>query len=303
MLFKLCIVYASYLLFPLIGLSAYVYLRASSLSKRVLWFLLIFVLLLGVYVRFIEPRVIVVRHEVLPLSESSAQLGDDQIRIVLIADMHLGVYKGKTFLRRVVNKIKKQQPDLVLIAGDFLYELDADDIASWYASLADLSVPVYAVTGNHDAEHPGNVPSSVVRDALESLGVECIDNQMETVFVGDTRLRVYGLSDLWEGKMNVDVLRSIEPHDLSVVLVHNPDSVSHFPNHVADLVLAGHTHGGQVRIPFLYKQMIPSKQGYDRGWYTKDDMNIFVTHGLGEVGLPIRLLAPPEIVVIDVLGE
>jgi predicted MPP superfamily phosphohydrolase len=114
---------------------------------------------------------------------------------------------------------------------------------------------------------------------------------------------VYGLSDLWEGKMNVDVLRSIEPHDLSVVLVHNPDSVSHFPNHVADLVLAGHTHGGQVRIPFLYKQMIPSKQGYDRGWYTKDDMNIFVTHGLGEVGLPIRLLAPPEIVVIDVLGE
>ena len=96
------------------------------------------------------------------------------------------------------------------------------------------------------------------------------------------------------------MLNKINKEKLSIVLTHNPDSIYEFPKTDVDLVIAGHTHGGQIRLPFIYKYAIPCKYDFDKGFYYLRNMNIFVSPGLGMVGLPFRFLMPPEIDVLNV---
>jgi predicted MPP superfamily phosphohydrolase len=133
---------------------------------------------------------------------------------------------------------------------------------------------------------------------LDELGVHIITNKA-IEFNGIT---ILGLGSLWARDDKIQLLDNYIKEDNLVVLTHNPDTtLDYMPNHYPDLTLAGHTHGGQVRIPYLYKKIIPVRGDvpWDQGLYTFEDEKVFVTSGIGEIGLPLRFLIPPTIDILE----
>lgn len=247
---------------------------------------------LFLYARFIEPNIIIVRNSTVDVGFTG--------RVVVIADMHLGVYRDEHFMRRVVERINKLEDiDAVLIPGDFTY-YPGDRMEALFAALADLRFPTYAVLGNHDSEMPGPPVRVELQQVLERNGVQFLHNT--SVQMGATDIQVLGLGDLWVDESEFGLIEEFSEADKLIVLVHNPDAVFEYSSNTADLTVSGHTHGGQIRIPWLYKKVlvaVPSKYGFDRGLYQTENGQVFVTSGLGIVGLPFRLGVPPTIDVLE----
>lgn len=241
--------------------------------------------LLFTWARFVEPQIITVQ-------EHRARAGFPA-RIALLSDLHLGLYKGSRFLQRLVDRLNALDVDVVLIAGDLTYQFDRP-LVELLAPLRTLRHKAYAVRGNHDSEMPGPPIEQELREALAAHGVRLLEN--ETVRVGAFVLA--GLGDLLAARDDVQVVRAFRQEDNVVVLMHNPDTATRLPPGLADIALAGHTHGGQVRIPWLYRLAIPTIGAFDRGWHDLSNTRVFVTSGVGESGWPLRFLVPP---VIDVI--
>lgn len=280
---KQAIYYGSYLVFPFVAHVAYRLKRDSR--RRWIGVLLLSAALVFIWARFVEPQIITVeKHRASPGFPA---------RIALISDIHMGLYKGEGFLRRLVGKLNALDVDVVLIAGDLIYEPDRP-LGELFEPFRDLRHKAYAVRGNHDSEMPGPPVERELREALAAAGVRLIEN--ETLKIGAYTL--VGLGDVWAANDKVEMLKAFSASDNVVVLIHNPDAVARFPPGIADVTLAGHTHGGQMRIPWLYRTVIPTRMPFDRGWYELPGARVFVTSGVGEIGLPLRFLVPP---VIDVI--
>jgi uncharacterized protein len=244
--------------------------------------------LLFIEMRFIEPTLIVERRMALELGF--------QARIVLIADYHVGLYKRPEFLARVVERINAMEGvDAVLIAGDHLHEPDRP-IAELLAPLKLLRHPTYSVPGNHDELPFGPVQHAELRAVLKSLGVQPV----EYGHVVTPKFTVVGLGDRFAGKDNPGPLAAAPRDKPIIVVAHNPDSAMQLKPGAAALFVSGHTHGGQIRIPWLYRRVIPTEHPFDRGLHRFGPVPVFVTSGLGEVGLPMRFLNPPVIDVLDI---
>ncbi|MCA7024803.1 MULTISPECIES: metallophosphoesterase [Stenotrophomonas] len=255
------------------------------------------VLLLGcglfAWARFIEPQWIRVAHTELPGTGM-------QVRIALVSDIHLGVYKDRRFLQRLVARLDTLPVDAVVIAGDLTYEPQRLVLSEAFSPLSALRVPVYAVLGNHDQQAPGPDIDAALRTALRANGVRIIEGMRFTDADG---IRWAGLGDRWAGKDDPRFLREVPGHLPAIVVAHNPDSAMDLLPGDAAIVLAGHTHGGQIRIPWLYRKVIPSAHGFDRGEQVAPaaagPVRVFTTRGVGEVGLPLRLFNPPTIDVLQ----
>lgn len=289
MLIKQLLFHGSYLAFPFIGYLLWRLWR--SRRGRLITGTLLLASLAFAWARFVEPQLIRV-HE-------TALAGTGvQARIALISDIHLGVYKDTAFLQRVVDRINGLQVDAVVIAGDFTYE-PPQSLHALFAPLADLQAPVLAVLGNHDQQAPGPDIDAALRAALRDNGVDVIEGRIVSTAPG---YRWAGLGDRWAGKDDPAFLAAAPSALPTLVLAHNPDSAMRLSPGMANLVLAGHTHGGQIRIPVIYRQVIPSAHGFDRGEQIlhspQGPVRVFTTSGLGEIGLPMRLFNPP---VVDVL--
>lgn len=247
--------------------------------------LVLAVVALGIWTRFIEPNWIITRQTTIAVG--------GQARLALISDLHLGRFKGAAFMDRLVDRLNALDVDAVVIAGDLTGDPD-EPLDHLFAPLAGLRHPAYAVLGNHDEGQPGPPIADELRRVLARHGIGVIEGRSVTV----AGVTLAGLGDRWAGKDAPDFLATL-PHDRPlVVLTHNPDTAMDMPAGVARLLLAGHTHGGQVRIPFLYRRMIPANGAFDRGLTTWNGLPVYVTSGVGETGLPLRFLNPP---VIDIL--
>lgn len=280
----------SYLALPLL---AWLLWRLRQRRWRLLAGAATAAMLLFVWARFVEPQLLRVHETTLAGTGARTSLA-------LVSDIHLGVYKRRGYLERVVERLNTLPVDAVLIAGDLTYEPDGASLREMFAPLAAVRVPVYAVLGNHDQQAPGPDIDAELRAALAAHGVEVIEGR---VVSGPGGARLAGLGDRWAGKDDPGFLRAAaDPQRPTLVLAHNPDSAIELAPTDAALVLAGHTHGGQIRIPWLYPRVIPSAYGFDRGERLfatpQGTVRVFVTAGVGEVGLPMRLFNPP---VIDVL--
>lgn len=277
---KLFIFYGSWLVFPLLYL---------FISKR--WKLLILLSLLFIYARFIEPQLLFINHYKIKTGFNA--------KYALISDIHLGIYNNESILERTVDKINTLEIDAVLIAGDFTYEPQFDDMRVLFYSLSKIKVPVYAVLGNHDCEKPGPKIAKELTKILEELNVRVLDN--ESVKLND--VTILGLGSLCAYNSKIKLVSDYKKEDNLVVLAHHPDialeynSSTDFP----DLSLMGHTHGGQVRIPYLYHKMIPvyGDVPWNQGLYQYQNTQVFVTSGIGVIGLPLRFLIPPTIDVLE----
>ncbi|MCF7220336.1 metallophosphoesterase [Marilutibacter chinensis] len=290
LLIKQALFFGSYLVFPVLAWLAW---RLRRPRGRLIAGAAMAALLVFVWARFVEPQMLRVRETTLPGTGARAT-------IALVSDIHLGVYKDTGYLRRVVDRLNTLQLDAVLIAGDLTYEPGGAPLREMFAPLAELRAPVHAVLGNHDQQAPGPDIDAELRAALAALGVEVIEGR---VLVDPVGIRWAGLGDRWAGKDDPTFLRRFpDPARPTFVLAHNPDSAIELSPTDAGLVLAGHTHGGQIRIPLLYPHVIPSVYGFDRGERLfatpRGTVRVFVTSGLGEIGLPMRLFNPPTIDVL-----
>lgn len=239
------------------------------------------------WARFVEPQLITVQNTKIQTGFSA--------KFVLISDTHLGVLKGKSFLERVVEIVNQQDNiDAVLIAGDFTYEPNIKDLDDLFSPLSKIRYPVYAILGNHDLQFPGPNLRNELENALVKAKVNIINNQEIKI----KNIKILGLGDHWAGEDDVKLVDQYQKEDNVVILTHNPDTVSLLPQNKVDLTLSGHTHCGQVRIPFLYKLALPVQGNYDKGFTQEPQTKLFITCGLGETAVSMRLFNPP---VVDVL--
>ncbi|WP_175485489.1 metallophosphoesterase [Pseudoxanthomonas sp. GM95] len=266
------------------------------LRHRACWRLLLAMALaanlLFLWARFIEPNLIVVRHTALAGTGASA-------RIALIGDPHVGMFKDAAFLERVVARANALNVDAVLLAGDLTYEPQGQSLDALLAPLARLKAPAYAVLGNHDQGKPGPDIDIALRRTLACHGVQVIEGRAVKL----KGFQLAGLGDRWAGKDDPAILATLPADAPTLVLAHNPDSAERLQPAPHLLMLAGHTHGGQMRIPFLYRHVLPVQYGFDRGeqWLDRPQgtIRVFTTAGVGESGLPLRLFNPPVIDVLD----
>lgn len=249
------------------------------------------------YGSFIESNILTTRETsiVLPSANPDAS---ETIRVALISDLHLGPYHGEEWAQKVVVAIQKEHPDLIFLAGDFVAGLPEE--AEGLAPLKDLSARygVFAVTGNHEYEHGA---ASAVIAALERDGITVLQNASKEIVVGEKTFTLVGISDIWYADDLPKALEGVSDVNPLVLLTHNPDTEFLPEAARADLVIAGHTHGGQIRLPWIGAiGSIPDKLGraYDRGLFPYGTGQLFVTSGVGTSGPRARLFNPP---VIDVL--
>ena len=259
------------------------------------------VLLLAMCIRgFVwEPAQLVQRDYVLRLPDWTPQC--EGLRVDVLADLHVGSpHNGVDKLDRIVREVAQGDADLVLLAGDyvilsvFLGEYVPPEVVAEHLRPLTARKPVYAVLGNHDWWKGGDE----VRAALQGAGVTMLDNRSAPFRVRSCSLWLAGIGDLWEGKPDIAAAFARVPDDGSpvVALTHNPDIFPRLPARAA-LLVAGHTHGGQVTLPLVGRLVVPSKLGdrYASGHVVEDGAHLFVSPGLGTSILPVRFGIPPEV--------
>jgi predicted MPP superfamily phosphohydrolase len=270
---------------------------------RWLWALPGVILLgLGLWAFWLEPRRLIVHDETLELPHWPAALHG--MRVALLSDLHVGSpYWHLPELERLVERVNREQPELVLLAGDYLITrvafgtwIDPESIAE---RLSRLRAPlgVVAVLGNHDWWNNGHR----VRAAFEAHGIVVLDNEAHAIEYNQTPFFVVGLADALTRRVRLDkAMAGVTDGAPFIVLAHEPDSFPALPDRAA-LMLAGHTHGGQVRLPLVGRPVVPSRYGqrYAAGYIVEDGRHLFVTTGVGTSHLPVRFGVPPEIALLS----
>jgi uncharacterized protein len=231
-------------------------------------------------------------------------------KVALFSDIHIGRFKDKNWVEKVINETNKiENLDAVLVAGDWTYwpkDISKEGFLQDFAALKNSRYPIYAVMGNHDVEKPGPKLRVELESALVELGVKNVDDK----YVDFPNWRLVGVEDLWSDQYVGLVENNLSKSKPNIALTHQPDVVRDYnkltikPN----LTLTGHTHCGQVRIPYLYKFALPTIDAFfDKGWVELGwgevptmTSKLFISCGVGEVGLPIRLFNPPTVDVLEI---
>ncbi len=223
----------------------------------------------------------------------------DDYRIAFLTDLHLSAVVPRWFLARAVASTLTLEPDLVLLGGDFVshsgrYALGLVEL------LKPLAAPdgVFAVLGNHDHY----VGAELVRGALASAGIRELRNASVPLRRGDATLAVGGVGDLRFDAIDFDaVAAGLAPHVPRIVVSHDPDVFAYWPPDVRlDLMLSGHTHGGQAHLPLLGPPYVPSQFGfrYLAGQVREGARQLYVSRGVGAITAPFRWRCPPEVTLV-----
>jgi uncharacterized protein len=263
----------------------------------------------GVYAGAIEPLgLVVTRYALTP----PGWIAGRKLSVTVIADLHAGgPDMTLPHIQRVVDTANDLQSDIVVLLGDYKawYRFKTEPVADadWAAELARLRAPLgtWAILGNHDWWHD----LAGVRRALADVRIPVLENDAVLVGAPGQRFWLAGIGDQlahWIGPgrfRGVDdlpaTLSQIKTDDPVLLLVHEPDIFPKVPERVA-LTLAGHTHGGQIRIPLIWPHFVPSRYGarFAYGHVIEDDRHLIVSGGLGTTLIPARFGVPPEIVHI-----
>ena len=273
--------------------------RFFQLLTKMLVFCVILICLAFVWIRWAEPSLLSTTK--VELNSSGLPGPAEGLRIAQFTDTHFGFdYDVKRF-ERAVEKINAFEPPIVVFTGD-LYEeyakYPADDEAI-IAALSSLRAPQgkYAVLGNHDYGRGADEESIRI---LEAGGFTVLRNEsMELPLLGIT---VTGVDDLLFGSGGTFDFSSLAEDTYNLVLCHEPDVFAGAANTAVDLMLAGHTHGGQVRVPVLGELILPQYgRLYPMGQYAARNVRgsqLFVSRGLGTSNLPLRFCCMPEVALI-----
>ncbi len=252
--------------------------------------------LAALYAAVIEPRRLEIRRSRIHVRGLPADL--EGLRIALLSDFHAGRLTPPSVLRRAARATMAAQPDLIALAGDFV-DRDASDLDRALDALRQLRAPlgVYAVPGNHDHVH-GGLPAWI-RTMRKEARLHDLTNRYVLIHRGDATLCVAGVDDLEEGTPRL-VLPPAGDRDFTLLLAHNPDQAeqSRRSADAIDLIVSGHTHGGQIRIPTI-GPVLRKSPIYDEGLRRRPWTQVYTSRGLGTTFLPLRFHAPPELAILE----
>lgn len=279
--------------------------------------LAVLLLLTAGYAYFIEPKRLVIAEKNLTVPNFDPALNG--LKIVAISDIHggsNGVTPGR--IRELVVKANEQNADLIVLLGDYVSELrydrsalskpegtDRTELRMPVAEIADnlaglkARYGVYAVIGNHDWWHN----QTKIRAEFERVGINFLENEVEPITINGNTLNLWGIEDYWKNR-NVPTAAYdaiVEKRNI-IAITHNPDSLLKTPGGIS-LMLAGHSHGGQVSFPIYGPIPFVNDPRFMRGEAVVDGKHVYVTSGVGCTGPQIRLLVPPEIAALTLNAE
>lgn len=269
-------------------------------KKRILIEIIVVVVLLGLCVWTWVPFA---EHITLDLSE-----GDNETtRVVLITDLHSCYYGPNQ--NTLIKMVEKQNPDIVILSGDIFDDKLKEKNAEITVKRLAEKYPCYYVTGNHEfwSEHV-----EVIKETVRNAGVTVLEGDCETIDIRGREIDICGVDDPtrltrdeWTKQMKAAYSRCDESH-IKILASHRPERVNDYEQFGFDLILAGHAHAGQFRIPIINRGLFAPNQGffpeYINGAYKlKNGSTLVVSRGLARESTPLpRFFNHPEIVVIDI---
>lgn len=278
--------------------------KIQSLKKKhiVLICVLLVVLAIGVWIFWTNTNIIVshisIKNEKIPKEF-------ENFKIAQVSDLHNHQWGNK-----LIDRLEKERPNIIVITGDLVDSSHTDfDIAMEFINKSLKIAPIYYVTGNHEAWLQNY---NELQKRLEDAGVNMMDDRNEWLEKGDAKINLIGIKDPdFVERSSFDyieesiVMTKLEPllnkDFYNIVLCHRPEVFESYVSLNVDLVITGHAHGGQFRIPFVGGLIAPN-QGffpkYTKGLYSKDKTDMVVSRGLGNSIIPVRINNTPELVVI-----
>ena len=264
--------------------------------------LIIVISLVLAYSHFIATQMITL-HEYKITNENIPE-NYDGLKIIQISDIHYGRMFDKNKLNRLIKSINEQEPDIVVLTGD-LIDKDTNLTTTMANELGEglkkiqANVAKYAITGNHDYKF------DEWQNIIETGNFENLNNTYDTIYKnGYSSILIAGVSTVVD-KQNIndkltstiDYINSFENGGpvYKILLIHEPDVIDKLNNNKFDLILAGHTHGGQVRLPFLPPIILPTNgQKYPGPYYKIGNADMYVSNGLGVSTIDFRLFDTPS---------
>ncbi|MBZ8181514.1 metallophosphoesterase [Oscillatoria salina] len=252
-------------------------------------------------------------------------------RVAQISDFQLGMWwDNDPTIRRIVDDLIEENPAAVLISGDFIYhatpnpEKEINRAVNLLRPLTKAGIPTYAVLGNHDYgmrqlnSQPKEDLAANLEAALAEIGVDVLQNEAillpppeNTNQANSAPLYLVGVGAyLAENSQPEKALADLPETSPRIVMMHNPNSFAAFPANTAPLAIAGHTHGGQIRVPFTpewsWVTLKREKLEHIDGWaedYGASGNQLYVNRGIGFSDLPIRFNCPPEVTFFTLMSE
>lgn len=229
----------------------------------------------------------------------------DGFRIVQISDLHNASFGFDN--KSLLGKIKKLEPDMIVITGDIV---DANhtniNVAVDFAREAAAIGPTYYITGNHEDWLDEDERERLIA-GLKEAGVICMDDEIIQIEKDGSFFGLIGLNDASLTNSTLkNLVSDLEEDELTILLAHEPQYIEKYSRSHVDLVLSGHAHGGQFRLPFVGGLVAPN-QGffpkYTEGTHIEGDTTMIISRGLGNSIIPVRLFNLPEIVCVDLKAE
>lgn len=255
--------------------------------------------ILGLYALFVEPFQLRIKEWNVA---SKSWQGNSELKIVLLADIHAGKpWMTPERIEKIVKQTNNLSPDIILLLGDYVathpFKISVPP-QEGIAPLRNLKAAcgVYAIYGNHDFDNR----ISGWRNALKKTGIPIFENNVLKVKCGDMNFWLAGLQDqIYQHPNIVNTMKKITDNAPILMMMHEPDLLPEIPFRVT-LTMAGHTHGGQIRLPWIGPILVPSKYGtrYAYGYIKEKGKEMIVSGGLGMSIVPLRFLTPPEITLI-----
>ena len=227
----------------------------------------------------------------------------DGFRIVQLSDFH-NTTLGKEN-NQLIEQLKEAKPNIIVITGDFIDSrmTDVDKAISFIEKIKDIA-PIYYVTGNHESRVKDEY--DLLEKSFHEFNVNVLRNDNQMIEMNQDKIQISGIDDpaMFKDKMNyVHYLNKLGNKDIyTILLSHRPEYFDLYVEYEYPLVLCGHAHGGQIRLPFIGGILAPG-QGffpkYDAGLYHKKNTNMIVSRGIGNSLFPLRINNHPEIIVIE----
>lgn len=320
--------------------------KTSKMTSPFLWDLFCASSLIGIWPRFIEPRLIFTTHLQFSIPDLPKDLNG--LKILHISDIHLHSNTSQIFLDKLVRKCQALQPDIIALTGDFICYSQLEDPERLKILLNQFHAPYgcYAVLGNHDyasfvsINHQGDydvitppTSSSLSRAfsrlkksitptkkttekakntpfhedliaLIQKSPFHLLNNSSTIISVKNSKLNICGLEEHCLKKINAPkAFKTYDKNYPGVILLHNPDGALLLKDYPGEIILSGHTHGGQVNLPWMWKKftLLENRQ-FKKGLVKLKDRWIYINRGLGSV-LPFRWFSPPEILLLTLVSK
>ncbi|WP_454055267.1 metallophosphoesterase [Clostridium sp. Marseille-Q7071] len=267
-----------------------------KILKRIIIYLIVIVAIIGVYSMYIEPKLMRVKDYGTIIDKGERK----ELKIVQFSDTQLGEFFSLEQLEKVVEKINSTEADIVVFTGDLIDNASQyEDISKIADVLSKINCKIgkYAVYGNHDY---GGGAARYYDSIMEQSGFKVLKNSSEYIKLEGDDIRIFGADEKLMGGYNAEeTMHGINESDINLLILHEPDLIDDFKDYPIDLALAGHSHGGQVYIPF-YGPIINNvlSERYNKGFYQLNNerkTKLYVNTGLGNTKLRPRLGNIPEI--------